>query len=114
MKLNTVGRKYLKKVENQLKLMNLFVDGDAEVLLFDMAIQYQKYVYYLELAEDEELDAKNINIYVGLADKFYKNVLNTQKSLGITPMNRAKLKVYENENTNEGNMLDALDKMMKD
>jgi hypothetical protein len=109
--LNESGKQYAERVEDQLKKLNLYIPGDSEILLKDLGIQYQNYEKYLDMAGNS-MDAKDTNTYLVISNRFFNNVINIQKNLGITVMNRAKLKVLESTTVEENNVLDTIETLL--
>ena len=109
--LNESGKQYADRVEDQLKKLNLYIPGDSEILLKDLGIQYQNYEKYLDMA-GKSMDAKDTNTYLVISNRFFNNVINIQKNLGITVMNRAKLKVLESTTVEENNVLETIETLL--
>ena len=109
--LNKLGQEYLFHLEQQMKLANIYMPGDTDLSLYDAAYQYQLFNKYSLLAE-QSTSIKDINSLSVVANRHYNNLLNILKSMGLTATTRAKLKVLENTNTNEGNILDTIETML--
>jgi hypothetical protein len=111
--LNKIGKDYAERVKTQLDEMNLLIPGDTEIMLYDLGIQYQQYQKYLILAENS-LNAKDTNSYLVISNRFYNNVLNIQKSMGLTVMSRTKLKVLENADPVEESVIDRISQYLSE
>ena len=102
---------YIEKIKEQLVTCGLYIPGDDETMLKDLGRQYHLYLKFMRLSENS-LSSKDANTFGVISNRHYQNVLNTIKFLGITPMNRAKLKILENNEVNEESVIDAVTKYL--
>ena len=94
MKLNTIGQKTKLNLETYLKAVNQYNPDEVELLIDNVAYQYQSYTKYQNLAENQDkIDHK----LFGLANRFYINYVDSLKTLGISPNGRKKLSIVEPE-----------------
>ena len=106
MKLNTIGKAYLKALTKQSKELNIYEDGDEELILYDCALQFQLYRKELGESLDEEKTYHHMK-----SQRHLKNVYDALKQLGLTPLGRNKLKA-EKEVKEEDSIFDKINEMM--
>lgn len=90
--LNEVGEKYLKSLTDQMKDLQIYLDGDIELMLEDCALNYQLYRDHLEISITDSLDSNKNHMK---AMRFLKVVQDYTKQLGIGPLQRHKLKAFK-------------------
>ena len=95
LELNETGEKYLNSVMLQMKDLNIYLDGDEDIMLYDMALQYQ--LYQSELAEslNEDLDIDDRKNKHMNSMRHLKAVQDMQKQSGLSALQRHKLKAFK-------------------
>jgi len=91
LELNEIGQDYVEHLETQMKDLNLYLEGDTELMLNDCGLQYQLYKDELELSLDEMEET----VHHMKAQRHLKFVMDFQKQLGLGPTQRAKLKAFK-------------------
>jgi len=111
--LNEVGQAYIKSVTAQMKDLGTFMDGDSDVFLGDIGLQYQLYREELETSLDlNDLDGKESSRHHLNSMRHLKTVQDMQKQLGLGPLQRKKLQVQADTTPEQDSMIDKIGQIL--
>ncbi len=105
MKLEKVGKAYVRALKMQMQNLGTYQKGDEIILLNDIGLQYQLYRVALEKSlQDEDSQKLAMN-----AHRHYNNVMNALHKLQLTPAGRKGVVTKEDE-TDSGSAIGDLTK----
>lgn len=119
MKLNEVGKSIKKGIIDYLKEIDEYRKVEEIILIDSTAKSYELYIKYQDLAEAEmnndDDDEKLLALkYHALSSKQYVMYTTNLKTLGVSAIQRAKIKIVQEEDEDEDNILSVIKNGLKE